>query len=102
MIADEVPDPFILELHLIDTLDISEENPAVLRMRPKYDERSARQVESFCRTPSPILFLHMMDTPPEIVELVARACGTTLIVPIEWPNSIVEGDFQKIIVATRP
>jgi hypothetical protein len=102
LFADEVGDPWSIELHLVDIVEISERHPAVMRMFAEYDERSSRQIESFCRTPDRIFFLHTIDTPPAIVELVTRACDTTFMVPIEWSDSIVEDDFQKIIVATRP
>ena len=29
-------------------------------------------------------------------------CGTTRLLPIEWPDDIVAGDDQKIVLATQP
>jgi hypothetical protein len=102
MIADDVWDPWSIELHLVGIVDVSELHPAIMRMRAEYDERSSRQIESFCRTPDPIYFLHTIDTPDHITDLVQRACDTTWLVPIEWPDCVVEAEYQQIIVATRP
>jgi hypothetical protein len=102
LFADEVGDPWSIELYLVGIVVVSEQHPAVMRMYTEYDDRSSRQIESFCRTPDPIYFLSTIDTPQHVSDLVRRACDTTRRVPIEWPADIVPGDDMEIIVATRP
>jgi hypothetical protein len=102
LMANEVDDPWMLELYLIGIVEINRKHPAVMRMRTDYDDISSRQIESFCRTPRPIYFLSTIDTPEHIGGLVRRACDTTRLLPIEWSADIVAGDDMTIVVATRP
>jgi len=99
--AYDVEDIWTITLHLTDILDLRLDNPAFLRLHPSISDLRVDEVEHFCATEAPVLFLYRIRTPSEIVGQVMQGCGMTEVVSFPWQEGLVKKPDRRLIMAKR-
>jgi hypothetical protein len=99
--AYDVEDVWTITLYLKDILEVRLDNPAFLRLPPSISDLRVDEVEDFCATEAPVLFLYRLRTPSEIVGHVMHGCGMTEVVPFPWQEGLVKKPDRRLMMAKR-
>jgi hypothetical protein len=97
--AHEIEDFWTMTLYLTDILDVRLHNPAFLLLPRNLEENVVEEIENFCSTEAPTLFVFRIETPSETVDTVRRRCGLTEIVPCPCPDDIVKKTRRRLVMA---
>ena len=99
VLAGLIEDPWMLQVHLADLLDVSATSDAFYHLGDEPRAVDWYALDRFCDGGRPVVFLYRANVPTAAIRTVIEQCGVTESVDIDWPKGVIrspEWEFRLL------